>query len=110
MLSLHDALPILDKDKAGNDVYLKDLWPTMDEIKEQVKKVVNPEIFRSEYENVFDSNERWNQIETPDEPLFTWDTESTYIQNPPFFENLSKEPTEIKPLSEIGRASCRERE
>lgn len=89
----------LGKDKDGNDVFLKDIWPTMAEIKAEVEKVVNPEIFRSEYDNVFESNERWNQIETPDEPLFKWDEESTYIQNPPFFENLSPEPEEIKPLS-----------
>src|SRR5690625_7325105 len=71
----------------------------MEENKEQIENVINPDIFRSEYDNLFDSNERWNKIETPDEPLFNWDEDSTYIQNPPFFENLSSEPEEIKPLS-----------
>jgi len=89
----------LGKDKDGNDVYLKDIWPSMEEIKEQIENVINPDIFRSEYDNLFDSNERWNKIETPDEPLFNWDEDSTYIQNPPFFEDLSPEPEEIKPLS-----------
>src|SRR5699024_6829574 len=74
---------------------------SMDEIKNEVDKVVNPEIFRKEYENVFDSNERWNQIQTTDEPLFEWDSNSTYIQNPPFFENLSREPDTIKPLKNL---------
>lgn len=88
-------------DKDGNEVYLKDIWPAMDEIKEQIDKVVNPEIFRSEYDNLFDSNEKWNQIETTDKPLFEWDSESTYIQNPPFFEGLSKEAENIEPLRNL---------
>jgi len=91
----------LGKDKDGNDVYLKDIWPSMSEIKEQVEKVVNPEIFRSEYDNLFESNEKWNEIDTTDEPLYEWDSESTYIQNPPFFEGLSKEAGEVEPLEDL---------
>jgi aconitate hydratase len=89
----------IGKDKNGNDVYLKDIWPSQDEINETIKQVVTPELFRKQYENVFSDNERWNAIETSDEPLYTWDSESTYIQNPPFFENLSPEPGEVKPLT-----------
>jgi aconitate hydratase len=89
----------IGKDKDGNDVFFKDIWPSMDEIKEVVKQAVTPELFRKEYERVFDSNERWNEIETTDEPLYQWDENSTYIQNPPFFENLSPEPGEVKPLT-----------
>lgn len=89
----------IGKDKDGNDVYLKDIWPSMQEIKETIAKVVTPEIFRAEYENLFDSNEKWNQIDTTDEPLYEWDEKSTYIQNPPFFEGLSREPDTIKPLT-----------
>ena len=88
----------LGKDKDGNDVYFKDIWPTAKEIKEEVAKVVTPEIFRKEYERVFDSNEKWNEIETTDEPLYEWDENSTYIQNPPFFDEMSKDPKEIAPL------------
>lgn len=88
----------LGTDADGEPVYLKDIWPTMEEIKEQVEKVVTPEIFRKEYESVFESNEKWNEIETTDEPLFEWDEDSTYIQNPPFFEGLSKEPGTVEPL------------
>src|SRR5690625_1996071 len=89
----------LGKDKDGNDVYLKDIWPSMEEIKETVTSVVTPEIFRSEYDNLFESNEKWNQINTTDEPLYEWSEKSTYIQNPPFFEGLSKEADSIKPLT-----------
>lgn len=89
----------LGKDKDGNDVYMKDIWPSKEEIEEIVQKTVTPELFRKEYENVFTDNERWNAIETSDEPLYEWDSESTYIQNPPFFENLSSEIEEVKPLT-----------
>src|SRR5690625_586649 len=91
----------ISKDKDGNDVYLKDIWPSMDEIKVTVEAVVNPEIFHAEYDNLFESNEKWNQIETTDKPLYEWSDESTYIQNPPFFEGLSKEADEIKPLNNL---------
>ena len=89
----------IGKDKDGNDVFLKDIWPSTEEVNEYVQKTVTPDLFRKQYERVFDDNERWNAIETSDEPLYTWDEDSTYIQNPPFFENLSPEPEEVKPLN-----------
>src|SRR5699024_3581706 len=70
-------------------------------IREAVQSVVNPDIFRSEYDDLFASNEKWNQIETTDEPLYEWSEDSTYIQYPPFFEGLSKEPDTIKPLNNL---------
>ncbi len=91
----------LGKDKDGNAVYMNDIWPTMEEIKDQVEKVVTPEIFRKEYENVFQSNEKWNEINTTDEPLFEWDADSTYIQNPPFFEGLGKNAGTVQPLTNL---------
>ncbi|NGP44034.1 aconitate hydratase AcnA [Bacillaceae bacterium SIJ1] len=87
--------------EAGENVYFKDIWPEASEIKAEVQKVVTPELFKKEYERVFDDNERWNAIETTDEPLYQWDEESTYIQNPPFFVNLSKDPEEVKPLQQL---------
>lgn len=89
----------IGKDKDGNDVYFKDIWPSSDEIKEIVKQTVTPELFRKEYENVYSDNARWNQIKTNDEPLYTFDPNSTYIQNPPFFEGLKPDPDEVKPLT-----------
>ncbi|WP_186577364.1 aconitate hydratase AcnA [Aquibacillus kalidii] len=91
----------IGEDKDGKPVYFNDIWPTMDEIREQVKNVVTPEIFRKEYEEVFKSNEKWNEIQTTDEPLYKWDQESTYIQNPPFFEGLSKEAGKVEDLSNL---------
>nr|WP_275419086.1 aconitate hydratase AcnA [Fervidibacillus albus] len=84
--------------KDGKAVYLHEIWPSAEEVNEYVKRTVTPDLFRKEYERVFDDNERWNAIETSDEPLYSWDDESTYIQNPPFFENLSPNPEEVKPL------------
>ncbi|MEH7226140.1 aconitate hydratase AcnA [Bacillus sp. JJ1566] len=88
----------IGKDKDGNDVFFNDIWPSAEEVKAEVKNTVTPELFRKEYERVFDDNERWNEIESTDQALYVWDEDSTYIQNPPFFEGLSKEAGEVKPL------------
>ncbi|AME05110.1 aconitate hydratase AcnA [Bacillus siamensis] len=84
--------------KDGQNVYFDDIWPSMDEINSLVKQTVTPELFRKEYETVFDDNQRWNAIETTDEALYKWDKDSTYIQNPPFFEEMSVEPGKVEPL------------
>ena len=63
----------LGQDKDGNDVFMKDIWPTKEEINEVVERTVTPELFRKEYEHVFDDNERWNEIKTSNEPLYNWD-------------------------------------
>ncbi|HEY4567763.1 MAG TPA: aconitate hydratase AcnA [Savagea sp.] len=94
------------KDKDGNDVFFKDIWPTAQEIKEVVKQTVTPELFRREYERVFTENEAWNSIKTSDDALYAFDEKSTYIQNPPFFQGLSKEPeaiSELKGLRVVGK-------
>ncbi|PPJ90893.1 aconitate hydratase, partial [Staphylococcus aureus] len=85
----------------GKDVFLKDIWPTIEEVKNEVNSVVTPELFRKEYENVFNSNEMWNKIESTDQPLYDFDPTSTYIQNPTFFQGLSKEPGSITPLKDL---------
>ncbi|MDT8860566.1 aconitate hydratase AcnA [Alkalihalobacillus sp. MEB130] len=91
----------IGQDKDGKDVFFADIWPTADEISKVVSETVTPELFRREYENVFSSNPRWNEIETTDDALYKWDAESTYIANPTFFENLSPDPEDIKPLSDL---------
>lgn len=89
----------LGQDKEGNDVFMKDIWPSIQEVRDAVMSNVTPELFRKEYENVFDSNEIWNNIETTDAPMYDFNPESTYIQNPTFFEDLSTEPGSINDLS-----------
>ncbi|MDR4947459.1 aconitate hydratase AcnA [Neobacillus cucumis] len=93
------ATEAIGKDKDGNDVFFKDIWPSTAEVNDVVKRTVTPELFRREYENVFGDNERWNQIKTSNEPLYAWDEDSTYIANPPFFEGLSPEPGTVEPLT-----------
>ena len=88
----------IGKDKDGNDVFFKDIWPSTEEVNEVVKQTVTPELFRKEYANVFTDNERWNEIETSNELFISFDENSTYIQNPPFFEGFQTEPEEVKPL------------
>ncbi|MBP0725915.1 aconitate hydratase AcnA [Bacillus sp. RG28] len=88
----------IGKDANGHDVFLKDIWPTSQEVQEVVASTVTPELFKKEYERVFEDNKRWNEIKTTDDALYKWDSESTYIANPPFFEGLSKEPGTVKPL------------
>ncbi|MEH7251407.1 aconitate hydratase AcnA [Neobacillus niacini] len=91
----------IGKDKDGNDVFFKDIWPSTAEVNDVVKRTVTPELFRREYANVFGDNERWNEIKTSNEPLYTWDEDSTYIANPPFFEGLSPEPGTVEPLTNL---------
>ncbi|MDR2978384.1 MAG: aconitate hydratase AcnA [Rickettsiales bacterium] len=79
------------KDKDGNDVYLKDIWPTNSEIEDCVKNVVTREMFIQKYENVFSGDENWQKIKCKKSEIYNWNTESTYIQNPPYFDNLSTE-------------------
>ncbi len=88
----------LGKDKDGNDVFFADIWPSTEEVNEVLNRVVTRELFQKEYETVFTANEKWNAIETSTESLYTFDEKSTYIQNPPFFTGLSKEPEAIKGL------------
>mgnify|MGYP003439329268 FL=1 len=83
----------------GKDVFFSDIWPTTEEVNEVLNAVVTRELFQKEYETVFTANEKWNAIETSTESLYTFDEKSTYIQNPPFFTGLSKEPEAIKTLA-----------
>lgn len=91
----------IGQDKEGNDVFLSDIWPTTEEVNEVVKSTVTPELFRKEYARVFDENETWNAIETNDDSLYNFDENSTYIQNPPFFQGLSREPQPIQTLADL---------
>ncbi|MFC4712118.1 aconitate hydratase AcnA [Planococcus dechangensis] len=89
----------IGQDQEGNDVFFKDIWPSSQEVKDVVANTVTPELFRKEYEHVFTENAEWNAIETNDDSLYAFDENSTYIQNPPFFTGMSKEPAPIQPLS-----------
>ncbi len=82
-------------DSKNEPVYLKDIWPTNEEIQEAIGKSLTPDMFRAKYENVFTQNEQWNKIPVPKGELYEWDPKSTYIANPPFFNDLGSEPGDI---------------
>jgi aconitate hydratase len=83
------------KDKTGRDVFLRDLWPTLDEIRDAMQAALKPEIFRSLYKDFAKQNPQWNEIPSTVGEVYQWDTKSTYIQEPPFFENFSMEAGHI---------------
>src|SRR6056297_2420655 len=87
----------LGKDKDGNDVYLKDIWPTTAEITEFLDEAIRPELFEKMYSDIFES-ETWDDIPVSGGDLFNWSEESTYIQEPPFFVGMSEDPEPIKPI------------
>src|SRR5690606_7746362 len=76
-------------DPNGQAVYLRDIWPSSQEIADAVSSSLTPQMFREKYEHVFTQNERWNAIAVPEGESYEWDEKSTYIANPPFFENLA---------------------
>ena len=76
----------------GKDVYLKDIWPTSKEITDLVEKTVTREAFQSKYADVFKGDEKWQAVETTSAETYDWPSQSTYIQNPPYFQGMSKEP------------------
>ncbi|MGV6935712.1 aconitate hydratase AcnA [Paenibacillus sp. CMM36] len=88
----------LGYDQDNQPVYLKDIWPTSEEIKEAISLSLSPDMFRRKYENVFTANEKWNSIPVPEGELYEWDEKSTYIQNPPFFEKLQDGVQDIKEI------------
>ena len=85
--------------KDGRDVYLKDIWPTNEEIAELVAQTVTREAFRSRYADVFKGDEKWQSVETTDSETYDWPPTSTYIQNPPYFRGMSKDPGVISDIS-----------
>jgi aconitate hydratase len=88
----------LGKDK-GKPVYLKDIWPTEKEVDDVLQKFVTGDLFRGAYTDVFKGDERWRGLNVPQGETFTWDAESTYIANPPYFENMPKKPAAVGDIS-----------
>ncbi len=88
----------LGTDQDGQPVYLRDIWPSTEEIAETVARAIEPEMFRKRYDNVFASNPKWNDIPVTAGELFPWEANSTYVQEPPFLIDLAAEPGPIKPI------------
>ncbi len=92
-----DKEPI-GRGKDGKDVFLKDIWPSPDEVAKIVQSTLSPDMFQKEYSAVFDGDERWKALTVPEGSRFTWDPASTYIRKPTFFEDVKLTPA---PLSDI---------
>jgi aconitate hydratase len=88
----------LGLDRDGKPVYLRDIWPSMSEIREVIERSLTPELFKEKYANVFEGDERWRSLEAPSGDVFVWDPNSTYIREPPFFEGFSLEFEEPKDI------------
>ncbi|HZV87125.1 MAG TPA: aconitate hydratase AcnA [Candidatus Binatus sp.] len=82
----------LGMDSAGKPVYLRDIWPSPQEIESAVRDSVTSEMYRKEYANVFEGDAHWKSMPVPEGDLYRWDPKSTYIKQPPFFENMPKTP------------------
>jgi aconitate hydratase A / 2-methylisocitrate dehydratase len=87
----------------GEDVFLRDLWPSRDEIDEVIGKSVKGEMFSSTYADVFTGDERWRGLETPEGELYEWDDASTYVRLPPYFDGMTREP---EPVTDVEGARC----
>jgi len=88
----------LAKTSDGKDVYLKDIWPSQQEVRELVDASITAEQFREKYADVFTGNDTWNDVPVSSSELYPWDEDSTYIQNPPFFEGMAEDPPGFDPI------------
>lgn len=80
----------LGQDAKGKDVFLKDLWPKQQDIQQIINTSIDPKMFISRYENVYTGDEQWRNLPAPSSELYIWDDKSTYVKNPPYFENMTK--------------------
>ncbi|WP_156657774.1 aconitate hydratase [Mycobacterium kyorinense] len=91
----------LGTDKEGNDVFLRDIWPSQKDVSDTIASAINQEMFTKNYADVFKGDERWRNLPTPSGNTFEWDTDSTYVRKPPYFEGMSADP---EPVSDISGA------
>src|SRR4029434_7635953 len=88
----------LAQDKEGRDVFLKDLWPSLGEIREMMQSALTPEVFRKLYRDFADQNPKWNEISARTGEVYEWDEKSDYIHDPPFFAGFSMSPGRIEDI------------
>ena len=91
----------LGNDKDGNPVYLKDIWPSTEDVQKTIESSVDADMFTSRYKDVFAGDQRWRNLNTPTGDTFAWDQNSTYVRRPPYFENMPAQP---KPVTDIANA------
>ncbi len=91
----------LGSDSNGKGVFLKDIWPSTDEIQSVVKRSVRAEMFQKQYSEVFQGDERWNSVKVPTGDLYDWSEKSTYVRKPPYFENMADPKTSVRDLTGV---------
>jgi len=89
----------LGTDEAGEDVYLKDIWPTAAEVDEVIATAITSEMFTNDYADVFAGDEQWRSLSTPEGDTFAWDEDSTYVRKPPYFDGMPDEPVDVEDIS-----------
>lgn len=89
----------LGQDEAGNEVYLKDIWPNPVEVQQVIDSSIDKEMFARGYEGVFDGDDRWKALHTPAGDTFAWDEKSTYVRKPPYFEGMKAQPEPVTDIS-----------
>ena len=89
----------LGLDKDGNDVYLKDIWPTAEEVQSTIDSSINSAMFKKQYGSVFEGDARWKGLPTPTGATFAWDAKSTYVQKAPYFDGMTMTPDPVKDIS-----------
>ena len=100
-IDINLAKDSLGKDKQGKEVYLKDIWPSSQEISTIIRETINREMFLKRYANVFTGDDSWQKIVVDDAQTYSWDARSTYVQNPPYFDGMTME---AKPVEDIVNA------
>ena len=90
----------LGKSKDGKDIFLKDIWPSNKEIEDTLRESLNAEMFVKRYSNISEGPKQWQEIKTENTSIYNWDSESTYVKKPPFFDNLSDKPEGFKPIKD----------
>ena len=88
----------LGEDQDGNPVYLKDIWPSQQEIYDTVGASIDSDMFKSSYDGVFEGDANWKGIDSPEGEIYTWDDSSTYVKNPPYFEGMSLQPGDVSEI------------
>lgn len=90
----------LGTDTEGNDVFLKDIWPDAAEVQATIDSSIDKSMFDTQYAGVFDGDERWRSLQTPEGSIFEWDEDSTYVRKPPYFEGMTMETTPVTDIAD----------
>ena len=88
----------LGPDEDGNDVFMKDIWPSAAEIEEVIASAITSEMFTNDYSDVFAGDEQWKSLPTPEGDTFEWDEDSTYVRKPPYFDGMPEEPEDVQDI------------